>query len=123
MIERIATAAIYVTDQEAANRFWEEQVGFETRRDLSMGAEARWLEMAPPGAESCIVIFPKSMMKDWAERKPSLVFECDDIEETHKSMTERGVQFSQEPKDMPWGKFAIFLDPEGNWYGLREREN
>ena len=48
MIEKIATAAIYVTDQEAANRFWGEQVGFEIRRDLSMGAEARWLEMAPP---------------------------------------------------------------------------
>ncbi|MDE0297140.1 MAG: VOC family protein [Candidatus Poribacteria bacterium] len=120
MIKRIATAAIYVTDQEVANRFWEAQVGFEIRRDLSMGAEARWVEMAPPGADSCIVIFPKSMMDDWHERKPSLVFECGDIEETHKSMSARGVEFSQEPKEMPWGKFAIFLDPEGNWYGLRE---
>ena len=36
-------------------------------------------------------------------------------------MAGRGVEFSQEPKEMPWGKFAIFLDPEGNWYGLRER--
>ena len=120
MIKKIATAAIYVTDQEVANRFWEKQVGFEIRRDLSMGPEARWLELAPPGAESCIVIFPKSMMEDWAERKPSLVFECDDIEETHKSMSERGVEFSHKPKELPWGKFAIFLDPEGNWYGLRE---
>ena len=121
MIEKIAAAAIYVADQEAAHRFWEEQVGFEIRRDLSMGTEARWLEMAPLGADSCIVIFPKSMMEDWAERKPSLVFECDDIAETHKSMAKRGVGFSQEPKELPWGKFAIFLDPEGNWYGLRER--
>ena len=121
MIEKIATAAIYVTDQDSANRFWEKQVGFEIRRDLSMGTEARWLEMAPPGADSCIVIYPKSMMEDWAERKPSLVFECDDIAKTYKSMAERGVEFSQEPKEMPWGKFAIFLDPEGNWYGLRER--
>ena len=121
MIKKIATAAIYVYNQEIANRFWEEQVGFEIRRDLSMGSEARWLEMAPPGADSCIVIFPKNMMEDWAERKPSLVFECDDIAETHKSMAARGVEFSHEPKEMPWGKFAIFLDPEGNWYGLREK--
>ena len=103
MIEKIATAAIYVTDQEAANRFWEEQVGFEIRRDLSMGAKARWLELAPPGAESCIVIYPKSMMEDWAERKPSLVFECDDISKTHKSMSERGVEFSHEPKENALG--------------------
>ena len=77
--------------------------------------------MAPPGAESCIVIYPKNMMEDWDERKPSLVFECDDIERTHREMTGRGVEFSQEPKEMPWGMFAIFLDPEGNWYGLREK--
>ncbi len=110
-----------MTDQEVANRFWEEQGGFEIRRDLSMGAEARWLEMAPPSADSCIVIFPKSKMEDWAERKPSLAFDCKDIEETYESMAERGVEFSHKPKELPWGKFAIFLDAEGNWYGLRER--
>ena len=121
MIEKIATSAIYVTDQEAAIRFWGEQVGFEIRRDLPMGPEARWVEMAPLVADSCIVIYPKSMMEDWAERKPSLVFECEDIAVTHESMAEQGVEFSQEPKEMLWGKFAIFLDPEGNWYGLRER--
>ena len=120
MIGKIATSAIYVTDQDKAVHFWGEQVGFEIHRDLPMGPESRWIEMAPPGAESCIVIYPKNMMEDWAERKPSLVFECDDIEQTHREMTGRGVEFSQEPKEMPWGMFAIFLDPEGNWYGLRE---
>ena len=120
MIKRIATAAVYVEDQEKSIQFWGEQVGFEKCRDLPMGSEARWIEMAPPGADSCIVIYPKSMMDDWAERKPSIVFECDNIKETHKAMAGQGVRFSQEPKEMPWGHFAIFLDPEGNWYGLRE---
>ena len=84
MIEKIATAAVYVANQETAIQFWGEQAGFEIRRDLPMGPEARWLEMAPPDADSCIVIYPKSMMEDWAERKPSLVFECDDIAETYE---------------------------------------
>ena len=121
MIERIATSAVYVTDQEEAVRFWAEQVGFEVRRDHPMGPRGRWIELAPRGAGSCIVIYPKSMMEDWAERKPSLVFECEDIAGTYLTMEGRGVEFSQEPKEMPWGKFAIFLDPEGNWYGLREK--
>ena len=120
MIGKIATSAVYVADQDEAIQFWGEQVGFEKRRDLPMGPESRWIEMAPPGAESCIVIYPKSMMDDWAERKPSMVFECEDITQTHRDMAARGVEFSQEPKEMPWGMFAIFLDPEGNWYGLRE---
>ena len=121
MIAKIATSAVYVENQDEAIEFWGERVGFEIRGDLPMGAEARWVEMAPPGAETCVVIYPKSMMKDWAERKPSLVFECEDIRKTHEEMAGRGVEFSQEPREMPWGRFAIFLDPEGNWYGLRER--
>jgi len=60
------------------------------------------------------------MMNDWAERKPSIAFECDDIQKTFEDLQDRGVQFTQEPKAMPWGAFAIFLDGNGNWYGLRE---
>ena len=59
MVGKIATSAVYVMDQDKAIQFWGEQVGFEIRRDLPIGAEARWVEMAPPGAESCIVIYPK----------------------------------------------------------------
>ena len=119
MIRKIATSALYVADQDAAVQFWGKQVGFEIRRDLPMGPEARWIEMAPPDAESGIVIYPKSMMEDWAERKPSMVFECEDIGQTHREMTGRGVEFLQDPKEMPWGMFAIFLDPQENWYGLQ----
>jgi lactoylglutathione lyase len=48
------------------------------------------------------------------------VFESEDIRKTFEEMRDRAVQFTQEPKEMPWGPFAIFLDPDGNWYGLRE---
>jgi lactoylglutathione lyase len=59
-------------------------------------------------------------MDDWAERKPSVVFACEDIQRQYEAMLERGVTFQQPPRDMPWGRFAIFLDTEGNWFGLRE---
>lgn len=121
MIEKIATAAVYVDDQQEAVKFWTEQVGFEVHRDKPMGPQASWIEVGPPGAESCLVIYPKSMMEDWVERKPSIVFECDDVQRTYEEMRERGVQFTQPPQEMPWGPFAVFVDPEGNWFGLRGR--
>jgi hypothetical protein len=79
-----------------------------------------WIEVGPAGAASCLVLYPKAIMQDWAERKPSIVFACNDIARTHQEMAGRGVPFSQPPRDMPWGKFAIFEDLDGNWYGLRE---
>ena len=121
MIAKIATAAVYVEDQEKAVDFWTNQVGFELRVEKEMGPKAKWIELGPKGAESCIVIYPKSMMADWAERKPSIVFECQNLRETYEEMRARGVDFQQGPQDMPWGPFAIFLDPEGNWFGLRQK--
>ncbi len=120
MITKIATQAVYVEDQAAGLRFWTEQVGFEVRFEADMGPNAKWIEVGPPGAESHLVIYPKTMMQDWAERKPSIVFACDDIQATHEAMAGRGVEFTQEPRQMPWGWFAIFIDEDGNWYGLRQ---
>jgi predicted enzyme related to lactoylglutathione lyase len=121
MIKKIATAAVYVDDQPQAVDFWTKQVGFTVHREQPMGPHASWIELGPEAAESCLVLYPKSMMEDWAQRKPSIVFESDDIEKTYVQMRERGVQFTQPPKEMPWGPFAIFVDPEGNWFGLRGR--
>ncbi len=120
MITRIATAAVYVADQAAALRFWTELVGFEEKRRLPMGPAGDWLEVGPAGAESALVLSPRALMDDWAGRKPSLVFACDDVRAAHAALSARGVPFRQAPREMPWGLFAIFEDPEGNWYGLRQ---
>ena len=50
MIGKIATSAVYVTDQEAALQFWGEQVGFEIRRDLPMAPKRdglKWRRRVP----------------------------------------------------------------------------
>ena len=74
--------------------------------------------MAPTGAQSRIVIYPRIMMEDQEERKPSIVLGCDDVEATHRDLSGRGVEFKQEPKKMQWGMFAIFVDPDGNEFVL-----
>jgi lactoylglutathione lyase len=119
MIRHVSTVAVYVADQDEALRFWTEQVGFELRAERAMGG-ARWLEVAPPGAASALVLYPKAMMPDWETRRPSVVFEVDDIEGTCSRLAANGVSFEKQLTEMPWGKFASFVDTEGNEFGLRE---
>jgi lactoylglutathione lyase len=119
MITKMATVALYVDDQEKAVDFWTTQVGFEVRTRRSLGTAGSWIEIASPGAESCLVLYPKALLPDWSQRKPSIVFECDDVQATVASMKARGVTFSQEPRVMQWGPFAAFLDSEGSEHGLR----
>ena len=119
MIRRIATVAVYVDDQEAALAFWRDRAGFEVRREEAMGMAGTWLEVAPPGAESRVVIYPRSLMTNWRELKPSIVFECDDLAVTHAAMSDRGVEFTEPPKKMAWGTYATFVDPDGNEFLLK----
>jgi lactoylglutathione lyase len=121
MIRNMATVALYVDDQETAVDFWTKRVGFEVRTRRPLGTLGSWIEIAPPGAESCLVLYPKTLLSDWAQRKSSIVFDCDDVHATVASMKARGVSFSQEPKEMQWGPFAAFLDSEGYEHGLRGR--
>jgi predicted enzyme related to lactoylglutathione lyase len=117
----IATVAVYVENQKAALKFWTEQVGLSVLRSHPIGLDLSWVELRADGTGSCLVLYPRSMMEDWAQRKPSVVFECDDLQKKYEELSSRGVVFTQPPKELPWGPFAIFADNEGNWFGLRQR--
>ncbi len=119
MITKIATAAVYVEDQQKAKTFWTEKAGFELVRETPMGPGASWLEVRPKGAETALVLYPKSMMKNWHELKTSIVFLCDDIESTYEQMRSKGVQFESEPQKMQWGTYAQFRDEDGNVFVLK----
>ena len=120
MITNVTTVAVYVTDQEAALRFYTEKLGFEVRRNEPMGPGGSWIEVAPPGAQTRVVIYPRAMMKGWEHLKPSIVFGCEDTESTYRELAERGVNFTQAPTKMPGGMFSKFVDPDGNEFLLAQ---
>ena len=52
---RLSTVAIPVTDQERTKTLLED-LGFETRFDADLGGGFRWIELAPPGADTSIAV-------------------------------------------------------------------
>jgi lactoylglutathione lyase len=101
-------------------RFWTQQGGFTVTAGRDMGAHARWVEVAPSRAASALVLYPKAMMAEWESRRPSVVFTVDDIQSTCARLAAKDVTFARELASLPWGRFASFLDTEGNEFGLRE---
>ena len=118
MIGHIKTVAIYVSDQVKALDFYTKTLGFEIRRQELMGPSASWIEVAPPGAQSCLVLYPRAMTQNWQELKPSVVFACADVEGTCRDLAAKGVQITGQPRQMAWGTFAKFIDPDGNEFIL-----
>ena len=74
------------------------------------------------GAETCLVIYPRELMPDWAERKSSVVFYCPNVSETVDRLSERGVKIAMQPGDLPWGTFPAIEDLDGNWLGLTDQK-
>jgi catechol 2,3-dioxygenase-like lactoylglutathione lyase family enzyme len=110
MITRLSSVGVQAGDLDQAVEFYVEKLGFEKRRDDPMGPDARWVELAPPGAETSVVPFT-----------PGLVFACDDIEATCRELRGRGVEFTEGPSEQAWGRWAQFRGPDGNEHALIEQ--
>lgn len=119
MIRQIATVGVYVEDQEKSLEFWTGKLGFEVYANKEMGPNAKWIEVGPINVQTRLVIYPKAMKENSEEFKPSIVFECDNINEIYEKLKGKGVKFTQDLATMPWGTFAIFEDLDGNEFLLK----
>lgn len=124
MITNIAVVGVFVSDQDNALDFYTTRLGFELRADQPMGPGQRWLEVAPPGAATRIVLYPAT--EEWGADRlgqfANIVLEPDDIDATYAELSARGVEFTETPNDQPWGgRQAQFKDQDGNVFVLVQR--
>ena len=133
---RIATAQLWVHDQEEALAFWTEKVGMELRQDVSfpeMG-EFRWLTVGPPGQDDVSIVLmaiPGAPIMDdeTHDHVESLVAKgfagtvflaTDDCRGTYEELLARGVEFTEPPEERPYGIDSGFRDPSGNSFRLTQ---
>jgi catechol 2,3-dioxygenase-like lactoylglutathione lyase family enzyme len=124
MITNVAVVGVFVSDEDKALDFYVNKLGFEKRADEPMGDGLRWIEVAPPGATTCIVL--TRGYGDWSQEKvgqfAGIVFEPDDINATYQELSARGVEFTEPPTAQPWGGVqALFKDQDGNTFVLVQR--
>src|SRR5260370_7603198 len=58
MFTKIGTISVGVSDQDKALDFYVNKLGFEKIDDQPMSETERWLEVAPPGAQTHIILLP-----------------------------------------------------------------
>ena len=54
----VSGVAVPVSNQEVALRFYVDRLGFEVVRDVPLGEDNRWLQVAPPGARVALALVP-----------------------------------------------------------------
>jgi predicted enzyme related to lactoylglutathione lyase len=87
-----------------------------------MGLGSRWIELAPPGGNTNIVLFVPSGDQPRSGSFMTLTFTSDDVRGTYNELAERGVSFTHTPTDEPWGRYCAFSDPDGNHFVIAQAE-
>jgi predicted enzyme related to lactoylglutathione lyase len=115
MLRRVKFANLPVSDQDRALAFWRDRVGLTAATDEAYGEGWRWIELEFPSAETRIVFTQRP--DGTPGTQPSLILICDDVDESFRELSAKGVEFTQEPTEAPWRpgeRYALFRDSEGN---------
>jgi uncharacterized glyoxalase superfamily protein PhnB len=126
---KIASAQLWVHDQDVALKYWTQNVGMEVRQDVSLPElNFRWLTVGPPGQDDVSIVLmaiPGPPVMDDATRDQvsdvmakgfagTVFLTTDDCQASYDEMKARGVEFTEEPHQMPYGIDCGFRDPSGN---------
>jgi catechol 2,3-dioxygenase-like lactoylglutathione lyase family enzyme len=131
MITNISLINLFCLDQEKTRDFYVENLGFETRTDVSMEG-FRWLTIGHPSQpeiEVTLMVPGPPLSPEAADfirgqleagQMGGLGLKVDDCKKTYAELTAKGVTFLQEPSDRPYGVEAVMRDNTGNWLVLVE---
>lgn len=128
---KIASAHLWVHDQEIALKYWTEKVGFEVRQDVSLpdtDTVFRWLTVGPPGQDDVSIVLmavPGPPFMDAATQQQvreltakgfagTIFLTTEDCRSSYEELKARGVEFTEEPHQQPYGIDCGFRDPSGN---------
>ena len=127
---RIANAQLWVHDQDEALAFYTEKVCMEVRSDVTLPEIPgfRWLTIGPRGQEDVAITLmaipgPPVMDDQTANEVRNLMSKgfagtvfltTDDIRGDYEELRGRGVEFTEEPEERPYGIDCGFRDPSGN---------
>jgi len=132
----IGSAQLWVHDQDEALAFYTEKVGMEVRSDVTLPelGDFRWLTVGPAGQPDVaitLMAIPGLPVMDekTADQVRALMAKgfagtvflvTDDCRASYEELKARGVEFSEEPEERPYGIDSGFRDPSGNSLRLTE---
>src|SRR5690349_348006 len=101
MFTKIGTIGVGVSDQDKALDFYVNTLGFEKIDDQPMSETERWLEVAPPGAQTHLMLGLRGQSGGDKTGFTGYVLHTDNIEATCETLKARGVTLSQELSTEP----------------------
>jgi predicted enzyme related to lactoylglutathione lyase len=127
VLNAITISHIFVADQDKALDFYVGKLGLEVSADQDLGF-MRWLTVRVPGQPDRNILLekpgPPSMDEATARQVREIIakgasgfsvgFTTNDCRKTYQTLLAKGVEFTQEPVEQPYGIDIGLRDPFGN---------
>ena len=133
---RIASAQVWVHDQDEALDFYTSKLGMSVQSDVTVPemGNFRWLAVSPAGQPDVSIVLmaiPGAPVfePETSEQVRALMakgaaggifFTTDDCQASYEELKARGVGFVDPPEERPYGIDAGFRDPSGNHFRLTQ---
>ncbi len=128
MASRLGLVTLVVHDYDEAIGFFTDKLRFQLVDDSPLPDGKRWVVVSPALGSPMNLLLARAAN---AEQKAAvgrqaggrvfLFLEVDDFAASHRSMTERGVRFLEDPRHEPYGTVAVFEDLCGNKWDLIQK--
>ena len=138
MLKQLTTVQVWVHDQDEALAYYTDKLGLELREDVTVPemGNFRWLSVGVPGQDDVAIVLmavpgPPVFEEETREQIHALLakgasgglfFTTDDVRGTYEELKGRGVEFTQEPTEQPYGVDAGLRDPSGNQFRMVQRQ-
>jgi uncharacterized glyoxalase superfamily protein PhnB len=133
---KLSTYQLWVHDQDEALAFYTQKLGFEVRNDVTVPelGNFRWLTVGPSQQPDIAIVLmaipgPPVMDDETAQQVRTLMgkgfagtvfLTTDDCQASYDELKGRGVEFTEQPEERPYGIDSAFRDPSGNHIRLTQ---
>jgi catechol 2,3-dioxygenase-like lactoylglutathione lyase family enzyme len=138
MLKQLTHVQVWVHDQDEALAFYTDKLGMELREDVTVPelGNFRWLSVGVPGQDDVsitLMSIPGPPVFEEETRQQilalltkgasgGLFFSTEDARKSYEELKDRGVEFTQEPTEQPYGIDAGFRDPSGNHFRMAQQQ-
>jgi catechol 2,3-dioxygenase-like lactoylglutathione lyase family enzyme len=115
---KLELVIIPVSDVDRAKAFYVDKIGFVADHDHTVSEDVRFVQLTPPGS-ACSIAFGKGLTEATPGSVEGLQVVVADADAAHAELLARGADVS-DVKDLPWGRFVFFGDPDGNRWAIQQ---
>jgi catechol 2,3-dioxygenase-like lactoylglutathione lyase family enzyme len=127
MKQKIALISLVVHDYDEAIEFYTQKLNFDLVEDTEMSPSKRWVVVAPKGSDGCHILIAKAAndaqknsVGNQTGGRVFLFLYTDDFERDYRNMLEKGVEFTEKPREEAYGTVVVFKDLYGNLWDFIE---